>query len=1062
MKWFTVPALLAAALVSAVVALPFLPAAKIRPDLFLLEARVTSTTAGAFQVYYEDGSGYREQLSGRAAVTVSATPLTLRLPLPPGTYRALRIDPLDRGGSVTLHGLRVLSPSGRELTRVPLTGLQASHQIAAISPREQAVQIVTVAGSDDPQLTLALAPPLVVSASWQDYVRGAFPTVAPIFAGFAALLFILDRAVRLRTALTARVSRLAARPGRALALTAAASVVASAYPVVFLGKSYVSPNLGTVLLYDAFPTLPGSTSAETTDVKLSDVGAIMWQHVPFSMMQRRALADGELPLWNRYNAAGVPLLAQGQSMFGDPLHLLVVAANGAAWAWDAKYLLAKWLFATGLAFCVLALTRNAAATTSPASSHTARPSLLAPLGSSLLIALAAPFIGFFLYRINHPAFFSVCYAPWPLFFLIQIAHSTTRRELALGCVGLFVANLGLMNSGTVKEAYMLLVCVNLAGGLVLLSSASRLTSSLSPLTSHLVKLAAVAWTAVLFALCTTPVWATFLQTLKNAYTGYNAVSAYQIQPTLLLGAFDEIFYRPLMAENRVFSPSLNFLLLLGLLYFLATLRHQFTHRGALAVAIASLVPLSLAFGLIPPHWIVTLPFLGNIAHLDNTFSCALIVLWSVLAGVGFATAAQRLGTREGRHDLLIAGLLLAALVFGWIAFRQAVHRPIFGPTFTVNQPGQSLTIHPFLWDYLISLLVAAVALGVLVHGAFVRRHCSSARGLLIALCVATLLWRHGLHATSMGFEEFTARPTARVDFHARSGAMVFARDAHARDPGRGFGFNGNFFPGWTGVYGLETVHGPDALVNPHLRELVGVSGVERLWDWRLYVDAPNISRARPFFDALNVRFYFDALSKHPALAEGLRFVHGSDLDVYESPTAWPRAFFTDRLDVYDEPTELVARFTHAGGRPLAAIQRPDLANQPRLASLVALGDAASRTAAPATAYRLTANTTSFHIRASAPGVIVLTDAFWKDDARAELNGQPVPVFRVNHAFQGVAVETPGDYAVTFHYWPRNFTRYLLLSATGFVLALSSLVFALRRPRAALAPSSPAPSLAPAA
>ena len=36
--------------------------------------------------------------------------------------------------------------------------------------------------------------------------------------------------------------------------------------------------------------------------------------------------------------------------------------------------------------------------------------------------------------------------------------------------------------------------------------------------------------------------------------------------------------------------------------------------------------------------------------------------WSVLAGVGFATAAQRLGTREGRHDLIVAGLLLFALV----------------------------------------------------------------------------------------------------------------------------------------------------------------------------------------------------------------------------------------------------------------------------------------------------------------------------------------------------------------------------------------------------------------
>ena len=93
------------------------------------------------------------------------------------------------------------------------------------------------------------------------------------------------------------------------------------------------------------------------------------------------------------------------------------------------------------------------------------------------------------------------------------------------------------------------------------------------------------------------------------------------------------------------------------------------------IALSSLLPLSLAFGFISPEWIVRLPFLANIAHVDNTFSCVLLVLSSVLAGIGFATAAQRLGTREGRDDLIVAGLLLFALVFGWVAFRQAAHRP---------------------------------------------------------------------------------------------------------------------------------------------------------------------------------------------------------------------------------------------------------------------------------------------------------------------------------------------------------------------------------------------------
>src|SRR5690606_4296230 len=136
----------------------------------------------------------------------------------------------------------------------------------------------------------------------------------------------------------------------------------------------------------------------------SDVGAIMWAHIPYSFMQHRALAGGEVPLWNRYSATGTPLLAQGQSMLGDPLHLPVIAANGAAWAWDAKFLLAKWLFATGLAFSVFAVLRPPAAGAGISDSNGSPrlPGNVA-LAAAALVALAAPFIGFFVYRINHPA-----------------------------------------------------------------------------------------------------------------------------------------------------------------------------------------------------------------------------------------------------------------------------------------------------------------------------------------------------------------------------------------------------------------------------------------------------------------------------------------------------------------------------------------------------------------------------------------------------------------------------------------------------------------------------------
>ncbi|MBL9189263.1 MAG: hypothetical protein JNK23_17405 [Opitutaceae bacterium] len=1015
MRFFTLPALLAAALLSIVASLPWLPLAKLHPDHFRLVAEMTTTSAGVFQVYYDDGRGIREERSARTEFAASATPAHISVTALAGPCRAIRLDPIDRGGVVTLRNLRIVSATGRVVTTLPLERFVAAHQVDTLRIHEGALEITVGSASNDPQLGFTFAAPLDFIPRWNEKARTSFGAVGVIFATLVVLLLAVDRAPRFRAAVATQTRRVAARPGLAVALVAATAVIASAYPVVFLGKSHVSPNLGTILLYDNYPTLPGYRSAETTDVKLSDVGAVMWQHVPFSMMQRRALAGGEAPLWNRYNAAGVPLLAQGQSMFGDPLHLGVIAANGAAWAWDLKYLIAKWLFAAGLGLTVLALTR-----------HT---------GAALVVALAAPFIGFFIYRVNHPAFFSLCYAPWPLYCLVRLAQAETRRGVGLSLAGLIVANLALMNSGTVKEAYMLLVSVNFSGGCVLLAS---------PLVwrERLARLAALAGAGVVFVLLTAPIWATFLQTLKGAYTGYNAVSAYQIQPTLLLGAFDEIFYRPLMEANRVFSPSLNFLLLLGVLYFLATLREQFAQRAAIALAASSLVPLALAFGLIPPQWIVTLPFLGNIAHLDNTFSCVLIVLWSVVAGVGFATAARRLGTREGRADLAIAGLLLFALVFAWIAFRQAAHRPIFGPTFTVHEPGKVLAVDPFIWDYLAALLAASAVMTCLARRALVRHSLGVGSALLLFAAAGTLLWRHGLQAGDVGFQEFTVRPTVRADFHARSGAMDFARAAQAREPGRGFGFNGNFFPGWTGVYGLETIHGPDALVNPWLRELVGVSGVERVWDWRLYVEAANVATAQPFFDALNVRYYFDMLSKHPALARSLTLAHGADLDVWQSPTAWPRAFFTDRLASYEKPAELVEKIRTAAGRPLAAAQHGDRDTAAALATLPR--DLATRTSTPATNYVLTENSTRFTVRAHAAGVIVLTEAFWPGDFRVEVNGRKAPILRLNHAFKGVVVDGPGDYTVLFRYVPKNWPRNLTLCGLG-VAGLALLLWLALRP-----------------
>ncbi len=75
MKFLTLPALLVAALLSALVVVPFLPAAKSQTSLFAVEVPMTSTAPGQVLLYYDTGAGFNESAVTRVNLTKSATPV---------------------------------------------------------------------------------------------------------------------------------------------------------------------------------------------------------------------------------------------------------------------------------------------------------------------------------------------------------------------------------------------------------------------------------------------------------------------------------------------------------------------------------------------------------------------------------------------------------------------------------------------------------------------------------------------------------------------------------------------------------------------------------------------------------------------------------------------------------------------------------------------------------------------------------------------------------------------------------------------------------------------------
>src|SRR5438105_9495831 len=110
------------------------------------------------------------------------------------------------------------------------------------------------------------------------------------------------------------------RPRTAIGLAALAAVAVQCHPVIFLGRSFATPNNGSYMLYGSWPTLPESEDYLSTNTMSSDTGALLFNHLYYPMMQREALRQGELPLWNRYSLGGMPMLGQGQSGFGEPLN----------------------------------------------------------------------------------------------------------------------------------------------------------------------------------------------------------------------------------------------------------------------------------------------------------------------------------------------------------------------------------------------------------------------------------------------------------------------------------------------------------------------------------------------------------------------------------------------------------------------------------------------------------------------------------------------------------------------------------------------------------------------
>ncbi|SDS25025.1 hypothetical protein [Opitutus sp. GAS368] len=977
----------ALALVLAVAAaLPFMTTSVVRRDYYLFNITLTSTSPGTTQLFWDLGRGYGENDSSRQPLKIEPKPVVYRYMMPMGDIQALRFDPIDGVGTFTLSHAEIVNYRGKVVRSFSPADFKAFNQIARLEVHGDTVLVQTTPDARDPILTLTLHTPLHLPSNPYIWFKLGLPVAVPVFL-LGLLLGIPAVATRLTHLVAPLGTWLRDRPRTAIALTAVVAVAVQCHPVLFQGRSFASPNNGGLMLYGGLPTLPGSDEYMFTNTMSSDTGALLFQHLYYPMAQREALlGHGELPLWNRWSLAGEPLLGQGQSMFGDPFNFLTIFADGAAWAWDLRFLIAHWLLAAGLGGIVWLLTRH--------------------LVPSLVVTIAGAFVAFFTFRLVHPANFSVCYSPCILWAWAGLLAADTRRREAGWLLALVTGNWLVMTSGTMKEAYMLIACLNFAGVLLLF-----LRPETAGRRARLLTLATVA--GIGFALLAAPGWMAFLVAWKHSVTGYDSPGAVTLPLAQFVGFFDDMFYRQTVVDEIIVAPALNFVFLLGALWWVVSPRLWRRDRTGLALLLAAVPPLAFAFGLVPVAVVKRIPFVGNIIHTGNTFSCVLMIVVAVLAGCGLRDALERRReTGWGRH---------LAWVFAGLAALLAVY-------FAATRGGAK---SPFFTGYATALVLAAAALPLALRWA-ARTSRPGVLWVALVLGGPLLLWRHCQFGDTF-FNAYAFVPGLRTDLHGASAGAQFL-DAQRKEPGRVVGWGNTLFPSYNTALHWESLYGVDAVRNPFYQELAIEFGMRRVWVWDWFTKAEEAPDLLPGHDLMNVTHYVADHADPAQTFAGVKLLKQLDLDVYASPTAWPRAFFTDRLGSYATPKEFAAQVRAGDRRPFAATQVGQT-DAPKLPA-----DLASRTVRAATGYRLTSNNTSFVIDAPAPGIAVLTEAYYVEDFQVTVDGKPARYFRVNHSFKGVAIESPGRHEITFAYWPQHFTLALWLGAAGFLLLLSGFVW----------------------
>ena len=218
--------------------------------------------------------------------------------------------------------------------------------------------------------------------------------------------------------------------------------------------------------------------------------------------------------------------------------------------------------------------------------------------------------------------------------------------------------------------------------------------------------------------------------------------------------------------------------------------------------------------------------------------------------------------------------------------------------------------------------------------------------------------------------------------------------------------------------------------------------------YQAFVDTAGI-QSIPTLEMLNVKYVL-ADGEFPPGFPGVALRHDGEIKVYELLGALPRAGMMHALKpVRDDSVALATMRTHGFDHRAEVLWN---AEEPTPPMATPQAPESVRTV------RYDFNEIEYRVHATAPGLLLAVEQ-WDPDWHATVDGQEVPIHRVNYFMRGVALPA-GDHVVRFTYRPRALEAGIRISIASAAITLLIAGFGFvssRRRRSSAAPVVEPPS-----